>query len=156
MEKASVSRRDCPRCLCSTTYAHTTDLPSLVLMTCVMIMSIAIVVVIIVTSNTVGTMLITIVIVIITLVTFFSKVSCSTSAPCSKTVHPRGRGQPLKNMSVRGPVPPPYLDEPPEPCELPLLLNRRRGVDGVLGPLSVCRSCTAVEAVASILAVLSC
>ncbi len=62
----------------------------------------------------------------------------------------------MKNMSVRGPVPPPYFDEPPEPCELPLLLNRRNGVAGVLDTLSVCRSCAAVEAVASSLTVLSC
>ena len=155
MGKAGASQRDCPHCLCSTTHAFHTDLPSpsfssSSLLQLLLLWLLTFIIMIIITT------IITTVVTITTFMTFFSKVSCSASAPCSKTVHPRGRGQPLKNMSVRGPVPPAYLDEPPEPCELPLLLNRRRGMDGVLGPLSVCRSWAAVEAVASILAVLSC
>lgn len=53
-------------------------------------------------------------------------------------------------MRVLGPMPL-YLVEPPEPCELPLLRSRRKGVDGVLGPLSVDRSCEDTADVLSIL-----
>ena len=44
--------------------------------------------------------------------TLFRDLSCSTPAPFSSTVHPSGRGQPLKYTSVLPPMPP----------ELPTLL----------------------------------
>lgn len=65
-----------------------------------------------------------------TLVTFLSKISCCASAPLSRIVQPRGRGQPLKNMRVRGPLPLCRKEPPTEPWELPLLLSTRSGVEG--------------------------
>ena len=38
--------------------------------------------------------------------TLFRALSCSTPAPLSSTVHPSGRGQPLKYTSVLQPTPP--------------------------------------------------
>lgn len=47
-------------------------------------------------------------------------------------MQPRGRGQPLKNMRVRGPLPLCLKEAPPEPWEVLLLLSTRSGVVGVL------------------------